>query len=204
MLLAPAIPAPHSFLRQATQRLHRRIDRTSVLAVLASSGVTLELYGAAMQSLEQAYGEIDRWLLRNCGRCPAEVPPYTPRGPVIHRDLVALGIMSPDRSPQAGPQFALNVPDTEEAYLGMRYVVEGAQLGSRVIYGHLYAAFGVRLSEFGSFWMPGSALQGSWPLLLKNLARIESRPSLAAAAHSARLTFRYMGHYLAGSEKEGL
>jgi hypothetical protein len=48
------------------------------------------------------------------------------------------------------------------------------------------------LSEFGTFWTPGSTLQCSWPQLVKILARMESRESLAAAARAARMTFRHM------------
>jgi heme oxygenase len=86
----------------------------------------------------------------------------------------------------------------------VRYVVEGAQLGSRVIHSHLHEAFGGRLSEFGTFWTPGSILQCSWPHLLKILGRIESRESLAAAAGAARMTFRHMVTNLALSEMKSL
>jgi len=96
------------------------------------------------------------------------------------------------------------MPNTEADYLGMRYVVEGAQLGNRLIYNHLRATFGDQLREFGSFWMPGSVLQSSWPSLLKSLARMESRESLAAAARTARATFRHMEQYLAVAEKKEL
>lgn len=201
MLPDTTVPSAHSFLRKATQRLHRRIDQTSVLAVLATPGVTLDSYCTAMWSLEHAYEEIDCAFLRSCGLCPADVPVYIPRGPSIHRDLVALDLPRDD-SRRAMPRSGLKAPDSEAAYLGMRYVVEGAQLGGRVIYGHLHRAFGDELSGFGSFWMPGSVLQGSWPCVLKSLARMESRASLAAAAHAARLTFEHMDGYLAGNEKE--
>jgi heme oxygenase len=201
MLQVRTIPSAPSFLHKATKRLHHKIDQTSVLALLTIPGVTLDLYGTAMQSLERAYEEIDCALLQSCGLCPTGVPFYIPRGPSLKRDLVALDL-PPDDSRRAKPRSALKVPDNEAAYLGMRYVVEGAQLGSRLIYGHLYGVFGHKLSGFGSFWMPGSVLQGSWPCVLKSLARMESRASLAVAARSARLTFRHMDRYLGGNEKE--
>ena len=113
---------------------------------------------------------------------------------LLQRDLLVL--KASPALPWISPQAALAVPDSSAAYLGMRYVVEGAQLGSRIIHGHLHAAFGVNLREFGSFWTPGSALQASWPELLKSLAKMESRKSLAAAVHAARLTFRHMERHL--------
>jgi heme oxygenase len=82
----------------------------------------------------------------------------------------------------------------------MRYVVEGAQLGGRVIHRRLLEAFGVGFQEFGSFWSPDPAIQSSWPAVLKSLTRVESRDSLAEAARSARSTFRHMKIYLAVRE----
>jgi heme oxygenase len=209
MPLVKAVPSGHLFLRRATSRLHQRIDQGSVLTVLTIPGVTLDLYRGAMLSLQRAHEEIDWLLVQACAWCPAGLPPYIPRVPGINRDLTALGVNAHDlRSASGHSRLAgyrgLKVPDTEAAYLGVRYVVEGAQLGSRVIYGHLHEAFGGRLSEFGTFWTPGSILQCSWPHLLKILGRMESRESLAAAARAARMTFRHMAANLAVLEMRSL
>jgi heme oxygenase len=200
-MLRATAPSAHSFLRRATNRLHHRIDQTSVLAALTIQGVTLDLYRTAMQSLERAYREIDRLLLRGSDLCPTSLPLYTPRVPRINRDLIALKMPRENWRP-AQPHPQLMMPNSEAAYLGMRYVVEGAQLGNRLIYSHLRAAFGDQLRDFGSFWMPGSVLQSSWPSLLKTLSTMESRESLAAAARTARATFRHMELYLAVETKE--
>jgi heme oxygenase len=198
MPMVKVLPSVHVFLRRATSRLHRRIDHGSVLTVLTiPTAVTLDLYREAMLSLQHAYEEIDGLLVQACAWCPAALPPYVPRVPSINRDLNALGVIPHDLPAR---RRRLAVPETEAAYLGVRYVVEGAQLGSRVIYGHLHEAFGRRLSEFGTFWTPGSTLQCSWPHLVKILARMESRESLAAAARAARMTFRHMAANLAVPE----
>ena len=84
------------------------------------------------------------------------------------------------------------MPQSVAAYMGMRYVVEGAQLGNRIIHKHLRVAFGSRIEEFGSFWMPDSAFQCNWRDVLNGIARLQSRDSLAAAARAARMTFRHM------------
>ncbi|MDQ2948289.1 MAG: hypothetical protein M3Y27_20520 [Acidobacteriota bacterium] len=107
-----------------------------------------------------------------------------------------------DESRQTQPYSGLKPPDTEAAYLGMRYVVEGAQRGSRIIYRHLSAAFGDQLQTIGSFWIPGSDLQSSWSDVLKSLARVNSRESLAGAGRAARLTFHHMNLYLAENQTE--
>ena len=199
-MLRGTVPPAHSFLRRATSRLHGRIDQTPVLAALTNPGVTLDIYRTAMLALRRAYEEIDCLLLKNAGLCPEDLPQYVARIPLISRDLSELGVTNPGDSRATG--FELRSPDTEAAYLGMRYVVEGAQLGSRFIHRHLHAAFGDDLRDFGSFWMPGSVLQGSWPEVLKSLAQMESRASLATAVHAARRTFQHMEHQLAAHQRE--
>ena len=174
-----------------------------MLTVLTIPGITLDLYRRAMLSLERAYEDIDWQFAQAPTWCPAGLAPYSPRAGGIHRDLAALGVVSHGPRP-AAPHLGLKAPDTEAAYLGMRYVVEGAQLGSRVIYGHLHKAFGERLSEFGTFWTPDPTLQSIWPHLLKILGRLESRDSLAAAARAARMTFRHMAANLAAEEIKSL
>jgi heme oxygenase len=180
--------------------MHGRIDQASVLTLLTVPGVTLDLYRTAMQSLKLAYEEIDRLLVDHCGLCPADVPSYTPRGPRIHSDLIALNA-GPLNPSGAWTGRGLRGLKTEAAYLGMRYVVEGAQLGSRVIYGHLRMTFGEKLDGFGSFWAPDPARESSWPGVLRSLAQVKSRNSLAAAALTARVTFRHMEHYLTAVER---
>jgi heme oxygenase len=182
--------------------MHSRIDRASVLAVLTRPEITLQGLSAAVQALELAYREIDRVLLQKADCCPSGVPGYSPRLPSIHRDLTALQVPR-DAWEEAEPGSCLKVPDTEAGYLGMRYVVEGAQLGSQVIYRHLHAAFGSELHRFGSFWMPGSIIEGSWPSVLKSLTQVvQSRESLATATRAARMTFRHMELYLTRNRPE--
>ncbi len=134
----PSVPPAHTLLRRATLRLHHRIDRTSVLAVLTQPGLRLSAYTSAMVALQQAYLPLDLLLSNSAHLCPATVPAYVPRSLLITRDLLPLhaSLTNPI------PPVRLTGPETEAAYLGIRYVVEGAQLGSRVIYGHLLKAFG--------------------------------------------------------------
>jgi heme oxygenase len=174
-----------------------------VLAALTILGVTPGQYRTAMQSLTRAFEEIDSVLLQATNLCPHGMPPYTPRVPSLKRDLIALNV--PPHNPRWTPTaIGLKVPETEAAYLGMRYVVEGAQLGSRIIYGQLRAAFGDGMYEFGTFWIPASFPQNSWPSLLQCLARLESRDGLAAAVRSARLTFRHMELFLCVNDSEAM
>lgn len=185
------LPAAHSLLRRATRRLHHQIDSTSVLAALTISGVTPDLYRTSMQFLKQTYEQIDSVLFLATHHCPKDLPLYTPRVPSLERDLAALDAQFHNPLWKR-PKIGLKVPGTEASYLGMRYVVEGAQLGSRFIYGHLHTAFGDGIHEFGTFWTPGSFPQGDWQCLVQCLGRIDSRQGLVDAVRAARLTFRYM------------
>lgn len=196
-----ALPAAHSLLRRGTRRYHVRIDKTSVLAPLVRLDVTLSGYATAMLALKRAYEEVDAALLRAAALCPEGLVSYTPRLPRIEHDLLALDARLVSLWPmRPGPE--LKVPETEAEYLGVRYVVDGAQLGGRCIYGQLCCTFGAGVREFGTFWIPESYPQGGWPGLLKSLARVESREGLAACVRSARRTFGHMDQCLRGSEFE--
>ena len=177
MVLMKQVPETHAFLRKATSRLHKRVDRGSVLTSLTSPGVTRDLYCTAMLGLRLAYEEIDSALISASAACPRGLSAYTPRVPAIDRDLAAMNASSENLRSEPG-RARLKSPETQSAYLGMRYVVEGAQLGGRVIYGHLYLTFGAELNRCGSFWLPGAIPQSSWPDLLKSLALIITRESL--------------------------
>ncbi len=195
-MLTKQVPEAHAFLRKATSRLHNRVDRGSVLTSLTAPGLTRELYRTAMLALRLAYEEIDSALAPATAACPTGLSAYIPRVPFIDRDLAAMDA-GPDTSRPAPERGRLQSPGTQAAYLGMRYVVEGAQLGGRLIYRHLDLAFGTELNEFGSFWKPGAIPQSSWPDLLRSLSLIATRNALADAAWAARTTFRHMELHLA-------
>jgi heme oxygenase len=202
MVLIKQVPEAHAFLRKATSRLHKRVDCGSVLTSLTIPGVTRDLYRTAMLALRLAYQEIDSALIQAGTACPGSLSAYTPRVPAIDRDLAAMDAR-PDRSRSEPGQVPLPSPKTQAAYLGMRYVVEGAQLGGRIIYSRLYLAFGAELNRFGSFWIPGAIPQSSWPDLLRSLALLVTRESLADAARASRATFRQMEMHLAVAGQAG-
>jgi heme oxygenase len=198
-----ALPRAHALLRRATHRLHVRIDKTSVLAALLRPGVTLAMYQTAMQGMKRAFEEIDSVLLQTAALCPKGVPPYLARLPSLERDLMA---MDAPLDPPGGtrPATELKVPETAAAYLGIRYVVEGAQLGGRFIYGQLCCTFGAGVDEFGTFWIPEAYTERCWPSVLNSVARVESRDALASCVRTARLTFQHIELCLRGNESEAV
>jgi len=193
-------PEAQMFLFRATARFHKRLDHDSVLASLVRPSVTWGDYLSAMKALERSYRQIDASLLRGAAMCPPGLPPYLPRGASLQRDLLVL--KASPALPWISPQAALAVPDSSAAYLGMRYVVEGAQLGSRVIHRALYKAFGDTFEAAGSFWSPEAPWQGSWPCVADGLSQLESRQALASAARAARQSFRHFVEKLCAPANE--
>lgn len=144
-------------------------------------------YRRAMHGLSLAYHAADHALLAAQATCPASLEPYQPRLPWLLADLDALGVAQPDFQP-----VSLNVPSSRSAYLGMRYVLEGAQLGSQVIDRNLArSALGPQLVNAKSFWSRRMASPDCWPILLAQLATLQTRDELTQAARAARGTFHH-------------
>lgn len=148
-----------------------------------------------MCALRRAYEPLDSLLLAGSSFCPSGLLPYTARVPSIERDLTVLALGLENLNADA-PDVNLAPPASAAAYLGVRYVVEGAQIGSRFIYHHLRSRFGDDLREFGTFWMSASDAPGCWTGVLQSLADLDSRESVAVAARAARTVFRHMGSCL--------
>lgn len=156
-----------------------------------------------MRALEHAYRRIDFVLTEASHLSPSGLPAYIPRVPAIARDLAAIDpeVCGIRRTPSLSPdsQSLLKVPVTSAGYLGIRYVVEGAQLGNRVICRYLEKIFSDELDRIGSFWRGGPDIQKSWPLLLGCIEKLGGRGDQADAAHAARRSFLHMKVYLTQS-----
>jgi heme oxygenase (biliverdin-IX-beta and delta-forming) len=119
-------PELANLLRESTRTDHHALDHHPVLAVLVRRSVTLDEYASALAALHGAHNAIENILH---GFAPSDLFPG--RTPDIEADLCDLG----------RPPFPLSVaipyPDTPAARLGMMYVIEGSNLGGRVIANHL-------------------------------------------------------------------
>lgn len=196
-----AVPTrdPHAFLRRATARLHRRLDHGPMMAKLTAADCSIVAYRAAMLGLAWAYQTVDLTLLRGVIHQPLGMPAYAARGARLSLDLAAL-----DRPPKQcphpsqAPLAALPTIDSLPSYLGMRYVVEGSQQGSRFIRRALSHSLGEQLSRVGSFWSPEVPWQDHWPSCLAQLTQLSDPTALLVAARAARHTFR---HFIACMEQ---
>jgi heme oxygenase len=183
---------PRAFLRRATARLHRRLDQTPALATLMATDCSLLAYRAAMLGLAWAYQAVELALLRGAAYQPPGMPEYAPRTPRLWLDLSALE-RPPARwaRPSAALLAALPAIDSQASYLGIRYVVEGAQQGSRFIRRALSQSLGEQLSRIGSFWASEVPWQDHWPACLAQLMQLSDPTALVAATRAARHTFRH-------------
>ena len=169
---APLRNTPNSalqFIRRVTAPLHECLDQGSVLSCLARPDCSLLEYQHAMVGLAQAYRQADGMLATAPANATSNLPPYTPRWPLIAVDLAGLGMSFPALSaPHAGPT-------TWAHYLGMRYVVEGASLGAKVITRNLTTSpIASQLPQPPVFWGPSLPWQGCWPLLMHALSGLSS------------------------------
>jgi heme oxygenase (biliverdin-IX-beta and delta-forming) len=119
-------PRLAKWLRDMTRSDHHALDHHPLLAVLVRPAITLDDYSVALAALYGAYDAVETAL---SGFAPDEEFPR--RTPDIASDLDELGY----------PPFPLTVqstyPDSPAARIGMMYVIEGSNLGGRVIANHL-------------------------------------------------------------------
>jgi heme oxygenase (biliverdin-IX-beta and delta-forming) len=113
-------------LRENTRADHHALDHHPVLAALVRRSVTIDEYTTALAALHGAQHAIEHVLERFVPR-----DWFPQRTPDIEADLHDLGC-----SP-----YPLKVPiphpETQAARVGMMYVIEGSNLGGRVIANHL-------------------------------------------------------------------
>jgi heme oxygenase len=192
----PSASAALPLIRRVTSPMHKRLDDGSVLSCLAREDCSLLDYQRAMLGLALAYRQADAALGVALGSTPSGLPPYTPRLPLIEADLAGLGIACEARS------APLLVPTTWASYLGMRYVVEGASLGAKVIARNLASApIAAQLPRMPVFWVSSPPWQGCWPLLMHELSGLTSLSEQVQAAKAARSMFRLFIQCLATNKE---
>ena len=208
MMRCPRMPGDmHQWLRRATRRQHERLDAISLLTPLLSPEIGLAGYEAAMVAMLRTYQQVDACLLQTPPAASMAkamtLSPYRPRSPAIRRDLQAMGSVlhsaccaATEATVATAATTSLNLPTSLAAYLGMRYVVEGAQFGNRVIGRNLQAAFGPAALEICSAWLPGADAGTGWRDVMAALSALDSRRDVAAALCGARRMFDYFAAQL--------
>lgn len=184
-------------LRKRTTPLHARLDSLSDLTVLLAPGCSLVDYKKATMSLAAAYRGVDSGLAKGARHCPPALPAYIPRLPHLVADIQRLGFTAP-----ASPVLELSAPSSNASYLGMRYVIEGSNLGARVIYRALQnSAIAQSIVVDKCYWSLAQTWQTAWPALLRQLADLRTHDEWDEAANSACLVFEHFIRFLSPEKR---
>ncbi|MBS62447.1 hypothetical protein [Salinisphaera sp.] len=186
-----ALPDPLGLVRRSTQRLHASVEHDTPMARLVACDCTLEDYRAALKPLARIYAALDDKL--HAARCwrPCSVGPYRARLPLLQIELerwCATATVAPVSAPPL---------DGVAAYLGVRYVIDGAQFGHRVIAASLARSAAAAVVAQGSgFWATSFVSTAEWRRLCQALRHLGSRSEAASAARAARRTFELFSREL--------
>lgn len=205
----------HQRLKANTKAWHSRLDSTPGLRQLIHPGLTLTRYVAVLQGLLEAHRAAEHQLqqLANShpGVCPDGLPAYRPRVPALLSDLSRLASKTdptrttapisappairsapePAQSQQSPTASALasahSVVQAQARYLGMRYVLEGATQGGKMISARVTAQLPQLLTEQAcAYWTLLDAASADWTALARSLARpAEDDKELAAITAGA-------------------
>lgn len=181
-----------SVSRRYTARHHAALERHPVLARLAAPDCTAAEYVRAVRSLAAIYAGIDRLLLAAEPYRPAAVGPFRPRAPRLVAECAAMGSRVAPRKTVPPPELA-----SVGAYLGARYVVDGAQFGHRTIAASLARSpVATVLDRPQSFWRTAFVYPDEWRKIRNVMVSLTDRREIAAAAVSARTLFEYFHRHV--------
>jgi heme oxygenase len=158
------------------------LDRLPSQRELLAPGLTLGRYARIMHAHAGALRRCEAMLAAASGGRPTELAAYVPRGTALHADLARLPDVAPDpavREPARQQGEARGTPprtvhELEGRYLGLRYVLEGATQGARVISRRLSQHLPELLEGRFAYWRVQQREAAAWTELLRVLA---ARPS---------------------------
>lgn len=179
----------HAELFRLTRPWHDKLDSHPALAVLLAPGLQPDAYARVLQQLyaclQPCEAALAGWEQRSSAPGRND---YQQRCAALARDIDALGEPVPAGLP------ALQV-ESEAAYLGLRYVLEGAALGSARIRQQLQQQAPDLHAGILQYFALQEAQVARWPQFLQQLERLpDDATSLSAAAAAAVGVFT---HFLA-------
>lgn len=175
-------------LRLHTRDLHRELDSTPRLRQLLSPDLTPAGYADCLQGLWLAHRQAEALLARLEPHRPPAMPPFQSRLPALQRDLQTLN------HPVAAPANDISPESTDISgsplghYLGMRYVVEGASQGARMIGSRLQESMGAQGISLG-YWEYQATLAENWQGFCACLDTVDAPDLRGGALAGSALTF---------------
>lgn len=181
----------HAELFRLTAPWHARLDSHPALAPLLRPGLQVQAYGQVLQRLhaclqpcETALSDWERGCRLQGPECLQGLE-YQPRCAALAQDISRLGL-----SLLPGPPAVRPACDAD--YLGQRYVLEGAALGSARIRQQLQRQAPQLPSAAMQYLAAQQAQVAGWPQFLQQLEqRLADAAALAAATAAATGVFRH-------------
>lgn len=174
-------------LRDACLALHRELDQKPVFAKLLSADLTLDEYRSGLGALHRGMTAVETAVkYQQASSLAGEVAPYEYRAPLLVQDLQALGM----ECPRIALEPAL-VPVSPGAYAGIRYVLEGASLGSAHIGRHLQMHYPDFFAMAPRYWQFQQGQAAGWPAFKLAISQLDQNlPQQANAIAAALAAFR--------------
>ncbi|MFU8788057.1 MAG: biliverdin-producing heme oxygenase [Methylobacter sp.] len=166
-------------LRRGTHDLHQRLESAPLFARLSAADLTRDDYICVLVALQHLYAGLETGLIHSLRQHTPDYR-YTPRLPLLQRDLAQLGgaaALNPDLPPASVAGLA--------ATLGMLYVIEGSALGGKLLRERLQSRLGAAVGGALAFY----GLEGDWPATQTLLRGSLTPDDIDQAVMAARQTF---------------
>ena len=154
----------HTVLKCGTAHLHAQLDALPNVRNLLNKKLdrtqyrlSLKAYAKAHYPLEQKLIGIEKFL--NLGN----LPNYIPRLPSLFQDLLCQADEAPQHSYISTVSVPIEVSNISH-YIGLRYVLEGASQGSRIIARHLEKSLPYFANQTFAFWNVQQQAAEQWPI----------------------------------------
>ena len=199
----------HAWLREQTRTRHQTLDRSPLLNALLQPGLDPDTYVRCLRHLHAAHASTEAWLAGLASHAPAALPAYQPRLPALREDIEQLTRHVPDAAretaaPACASDAAIQSKDTPgdgtalpywhdgiAAYLGIRYVLEGATQGARFITARLLKHCPQMLEKSRSYWDHQAHMSQHWHALLEYLRTEQRHIEPGALRQGADATFSH-------------
>lgn len=191
----------HVWLRRQTQALHHQLDHSPLLQALMQPPLTPAVYVDCLRHLRAAHNITEPWIRALAGTKPSALPAYQSRLIALDHDIHAL-VHHFNITPRPGPTFSsCQLPAAFDAstepslrvrqshYLGVRYVLEGASQGARVISARLQKSSPQLLEASSEYWLFQSRMMSNWKALTEQLDGVQALCP-EALLRGAQLAFR--------------